>query len=72
MGLKDTQETQIAVYEKGATVGKEAQTAEFTAEGHGFVSLEESMDFFSVESMDVITTDYDAVDQGCFKYPESG
>lgn len=70
MGQKDTQETHISMYEKGDTVCKE--TAVVTGKGHGFMPLEESNKTLSVESMDIITTRYDTVDQGCVRLSESG
>lgn len=60
------------MYKKGDTVVKEAKTAVVTIEGHGFMPLEESNKTLSVESMDVITTHYDTVDQGCVRYSENG
>ncbi|XP_035531308.1 uncharacterized protein LOC118338169 isoform X3 [Morone saxatilis] len=71
LGQKDTQETEISVFEKGGTVGKEAETAEVTVQDHGFMPSEEP-NKTSVESMDVITTSYDTVEQGCVRYSESG
>ncbi|XP_049922739.1 uncharacterized protein ehbp1l1a isoform X6 [Epinephelus moara] len=71
-GQKDTQETQLSMYEKGETVGKEAQTAVVTVEGHGFMPLEESNKTLSVLSMNINTTSYDTVDQECVRFSESG
>ncbi|KAL7375270.1 hypothetical protein ABVT39_014511 [Epinephelus coioides] len=71
-GQKDTQETQLSMYEKGETVGKEAQTAVVTVEGHGFMPLEESNKTLSMLSMNINTTSYDTVDQECIRFSESG
>lgn len=70
LGQKDTQETQISIYEKGDTVDKES--TEVTVEDHGFMSSEESIKTLSVESMDVITTCNDTVDQVGVRYSERG
>ncbi|XP_051285534.1 uncharacterized protein ehbp1l1a isoform X3 [Dicentrarchus labrax] len=69
--LLGQKETEISMYEKGGTVGKEAETAEVTVQDHGFMPLEEP-NKTSVESMNVITTSYDTVEQGCVRYSESG
>lgn len=60
------------MYEKGDTVGKEAEAAVVTVEDHGFMPLEESNKTLSVESMDIITTHYDTMDRGCVRYSECG
>ena len=57
------------MYDKGDIVCKE--TAVVTGKSHGFMALEES-NKMSVESMDIITTRYDTVDQGCVRLSESG
>lgn len=71
-GEKHTQDTQISIYEKGDAVDKEAETIEVTVEDHDFMSSEESVKTLSVESMDVITTCNDTVDQVGFRYTERG
>lgn len=71
-GQKDTQETQISIYEKGDAVDKEAETTEVTVEDHGFMSSEESIKTLSVESMNVITTCNDTVDQVGVRYSDRG
>lgn len=60
------------MYKTGYTVVKEAEMAVATMEGHGLMPLEESNKTCSVESMDVITTQYDTVDQECVKHFENG
>lgn len=67
LGQRDTQET-----ERSSGLCKEAGTAEVTVGDHGFVPSEESNKTLSVESLDVITTHYDTVDQRCVRYSESG
>lgn len=60
------------MYEKGDTVGKDAETAEVTVEDNCFTPSEEPNKTLSVEPMDVITTNYDIMDQRCVRYYESG